>query len=236
MAAKTLYDILELSSSASPDAVRAAYERLSVKHDPDREENRADPDARIRHEAVKEAFLSLSNPRKRAEYDKKQALAEPRPFNVEVVEPFWTLPKVIVLVALLIFGGGYYYKHKQAEAKAAVEKAIAAAKAKEAEEQARLEAEQARLAYQQQRDEQLEQARLRREQEIQIRQLNAERRTNTTIEQFSIRREAMDQRRVETQRQVEERRAAMAAQQRADRERAELCRIERERYGKSFSC
>jgi len=31
MAGKTLYDILELSSNASDDSIRAAYERLSER-------------------------------------------------------------------------------------------------------------------------------------------------------------------------------------------------------------
>jgi curved DNA-binding protein CbpA len=236
MAAKTLYDILEVSPSASPDAIRAGYDRLSTKYDPDRDENRSKPDARILHEAVKEAFLTLSNPSKRAQYDKKLAQAEPRLTHVEVIEPFWTLPKILVLAAVLVFGGGYYYKHKQAETRAAAEKAIAEARAKEAEEQARLEAEQARLAYQRQRQEQIEQARQQREHSVAIQQYSAESRSNVRIDQASARREAMDQRRAESQRQMEERRAALAAQQRAEREKAELCRIERERYGSAISC
>jgi curved DNA-binding protein CbpA len=234
--AKTLYDILEVSSSASPDAIRAAYERLSTKLDPDRDENRGKPDARIRHEAVKEAFLTLSNAAKRAQYDKSLIQAEPKLTHVEVVEPFWTLPKILVLSVALIFGGGYYYKHKQAEIKAAAEKAIAEAKAREAAEQARIEAEQAQLALQRQRQEQLEQARVQREHNAAIQRSNAEQRTIVRIEQSDARRQAMDQRRAESQKQMEERRAALAAQQRAEREKAELCRIERERYGRAISC
>jgi len=236
MAAKTLYDILELSSSASTEAILAAHDRLAAKYDPDRAENRSNPDARIRHEAVKEAFLTLSNTAKRAQYDKTVAQAQPKIFNVEVVEPFWTVPKLIILAVVLLIGGGAYYKHKQFETRVAAEKAIAEAKAKEAAEQARLEAEQARLAAQREREEKMEQLRARREQDATIRQMNSERRVITSIDQSAARREAMDQRRVEAQRQNEERRAAIAAQQRADREKAELCRLERERYGSAVSC
>ena len=236
MAARTLYDILEVSPSASPDAIRAAYERLSTKLDPDREENRSKPEARIQHEAVKEAFLTLSNATKRAQYDSKLAHAEPRLTNVEIVEPFWTIPKILVLAAVLVFGGGYYYKHKQAEAKAAAEKAVAETKAREAAEQARLEAEQARLAALRESEERNVQLRVQREQAIAIHRLDNENRMNARVDQSNARREAMDQRRADSQRQMEERRAALTAQQRAEREKAELCRIERERYGRSISC
>ena len=236
MAAKTLYDILELSSSASAEAIHAAHERLSAKHDPDRAENRSNPDARIQHEAVKEAFHTLSNAAKRVQYDKTLAQAQPKIYNVEVVEPFWTAPKLLILAVVLLIGGGAYYKHKQVEIRVAAEKAIAEAKAMEAAEQARLQAEQARLAAQREREEKMEELRARREADATIRQMNAERRVVTSIDQSAARREAMDQRRVEAQRQSEERRAALAAQQRADREKAELCRLERERYGRAVSC
>jgi curved DNA-binding protein CbpA len=236
MAAKTLYDILELSPSASAEAIRAAYERLSEKYDPDRAENQSNPNARIQDEAVKEAFLTLSNAAKRAQYDKTLAQAQPKIFNVEVVEPFWTVPKLLILAAVLLFGGGAYYKHKQVEIRVAAEKAIAEARAKEAAEQARLEAEEARFAQQREREEKMEQLRARREADATIRQLNSEGRVITIIDQSAARREAMDQRRAEAQRQNEERRAAFAAQQRAERERAELCRLERERYGSAVSC
>jgi curved DNA-binding protein CbpA len=236
MAAKTLYDILELSSSASTEAIRAAYERLIAKYDPDRSENLSNPNARFQQEAVKEAFLTLSNPAKRAHYDKTAAQAQPKIYNVEVIEPFWTVPKILILAVVLLIGGGAYYKHKQVETRAAAERAIAEAKAKEAAEHARLEAEQARLALQREREEKMEQARARRDADMTIRQLSTERRVYTTIDQSAARRDAMDQRRLESQRQNEEKRAAYAAQQRVEREKAELCRLERERYGKSVSC
>lgn len=69
MAGKTLYDILELSLSASPESVRSAYERLSAKFAADS----LNPDAKLRADATTEAFLTLSNPAKRAQYDKTLA-------------------------------------------------------------------------------------------------------------------------------------------------------------------
>ena len=48
---------------------------------------------------------------------------------MEVVAPFWSLPKIIVLALMLLIGGGWYYKHKEAEAMLAAQRAIAEARA-----------------------------------------------------------------------------------------------------------
>src|SRR5439155_23351750 len=73
MATKTLYDILELSSSASEDSIRAAYERLSAKFDPARPQSAGKTEANFKAEPTKEAFVTLANPATRAQYDKTLA-------------------------------------------------------------------------------------------------------------------------------------------------------------------
>lgn len=73
MADRTLYDLLELSSKASPEAIRAAYERLALKFDPDRPENAANAGTRLQYDAIKEAFFILGNPEKRRKYDARIA-------------------------------------------------------------------------------------------------------------------------------------------------------------------
>jgi DnaJ-class molecular chaperone len=109
MAGKTLYDILELSSNASDDSIRAAYERLSEKFDPDRPENAGKPDVKFKSDAVKDAFLTLANPATRAQYDRTLAARMHPPVEIlEEVEPFWTIPKLTVVVLIVIIGGGYY--------------------------------------------------------------------------------------------------------------------------------
>src|SRR5262245_38708631 len=172
MADKTLYDILEVSSGASPESIRAAYERLAAKHDPALPENSANPNARILHEAIKEAFLTLSNPDKRVKYDRSLTAATTgRMYNVEVVEPFWTVSKLIVLAVMVVFGGGYYYKHMKESARLEAEKTVAAAKAREAEEKAKAEAEQrqqAQIELQRQREAQMQDDRLRRERDASL--------------------------------------------------------------------
>jgi curved DNA-binding protein CbpA len=237
MAARTLYELLEVSSNASPDAIRAAYERLIPKLDPDRPENVSKPDARIQHDAVKDAFLTLSNPAKRAQYDKTLAArSQPAFQHVEVIEPFWTLPKLIVVALVVVVGGGYYYSAKKTEAKLAAEKAIATAKAKEAEEKAKAEAAQARLEAQAAQQQRAMDERQRREHEAALRQFRTEQSANLRTEVAREQRERSERLRAESQQKRDESQATAAARQQAAREKAELCRMERERYGRAISC
>ena len=134
---KTLYDILEVSKDASPESIRAAYERLSAKYSDDS----GIPDAKLRSTAVTEAFLTLSTPAKRAQYDKSLAeRSQPVIYSVEESEPFWTLPKLLVLLLIVAVLGGFLYKQNKEREQLAAERAIAVAKAKEAAEKARIEA------------------------------------------------------------------------------------------------
>jgi len=63
------YDVLQVSSAASPEVIRAAYRALMEKHHPDK-----NPESR-RHIAeeiarlLNEAYAVLSDPQKRKEYD-----------------------------------------------------------------------------------------------------------------------------------------------------------------------
>lgn len=68
-AEKSLYQILEVSSSASPEVIRAAYRALMEKYHPDKnpEDRRSlaeDISCRLNH-----AYAVLSNPQKRRMYD-----------------------------------------------------------------------------------------------------------------------------------------------------------------------
>lgn len=237
MAAKTLYEILELSSAASPEAIRASYERLSAKLDPDSTENAANPGTRMQYDAVKEAFLTLGNSLKRKQYDSSLAARSKAAIqHVEVIEPFWTLPKLIVLALTVVIGGGYYYQHSRQQAKLAAEKTVAVAKAKEAEERAKADQEQARVELQRQTQERLAEERQRREQDYSMRQFGAEQKVRAREDQMAADRERREQAAANSRQRREESQAAAAARQQAAREKAELCRLERERYGRALSC
>jgi colicin import membrane protein len=235
MSDKTLYDILELSKSASPESIRAAYDRLSVKFDTLLEENRTNPDIKTRYIAVKEAFLTLSNPSKRAEYDKtisSHALIT----NVEIVEPFWTTTKFLLLVLFMSFASLLYYNWQEKQAEAQSEKEVAEAKANAAAEQAKAEAQEAQADLQQK----LLEDRQRREQEAEFNGSAAQQQAQDRVNQFIVDREQlknkMEQQQAEAQRKRQEAQGAATAQWQLLHDKAELCQKEYERYGHSISC
>lgn len=239
MADRTLYDLLELSSKASPEAIRAAYERLALKFDPGRPENAANAGARLQYDAIKEAFFILGNPEKRRNYDAKIAQAGATIQYVEPVEPFWTLSKGIVAGVIVVVVAGFYYSYQKERTRLArveAERHTAASKAKEAEANARLEREQARLDAQKKRQEQLTEEHFRRESETSLQRFSSEQRQQNSVAERQRAQAEAAERRAESQRRSEQSQAENAARQQLAREKAELCRIERERYGRSISC
>ncbi len=66
--AKDYYEILGVPRDASPDEIKKRYRELVMKYHPDLHKN--DPDAAKRMAEINEAYEVLSNPEKRAQYDK----------------------------------------------------------------------------------------------------------------------------------------------------------------------
>ena len=62
----SLYDLLEVSSNATPDELKRAYYRLALKFHPDKSTTQTDDKFKM----VSEAYSILSDPAKRAAYDK----------------------------------------------------------------------------------------------------------------------------------------------------------------------
>jgi WD40 repeat protein len=62
----SFYDVLGVGPSAGPETVRKAYRRLASKHHPDVS---SDPDAHENMARINEAFQTLNDREKRAEYD-----------------------------------------------------------------------------------------------------------------------------------------------------------------------
>lgn len=67
------YEVLGVDPSATPAEIKAAFRRLAVQHHPDR--NPGDPDAHARFKEVNLAHQILSDPNKRAAYDRYGAAA-----------------------------------------------------------------------------------------------------------------------------------------------------------------
>lgn len=71
---ESLYDILEVSRTASPEVIRAAYKSLVQRFHPDK--NPGNPNAEDLLKLINNAYDTLSDPSKRAAYDVMLALEE----------------------------------------------------------------------------------------------------------------------------------------------------------------
>ena len=99
MSIATYYDILRVSPEASPQGVRSAYRTLAQKYHPDKLPGNGDA---VRVMAMlNEAYAVLSDPERRARYDRSIAPAAalavtarrrvPEPEVREAVWPWWLL-------------------------------------------------------------------------------------------------------------------------------------------------
>jgi molecular chaperone DnaJ len=68
MAKRDYYDILEVGKSASADELKKAYRKMAIKYHPDK--NQGDHEAEEKFKEAAEAYEVLSDPDKRARYDR----------------------------------------------------------------------------------------------------------------------------------------------------------------------
>ncbi|WCK53491.1 molecular chaperone DnaJ [Aneurinibacillus sp. Ricciae_BoGa-3] len=66
MSKRDYYEVLGLSKSATPEEIKKAHRKLSMKYHPDRNK---EPDAEAKFKEVQEAYDVLSDPGKKASYD-----------------------------------------------------------------------------------------------------------------------------------------------------------------------
>jgi hypothetical protein len=178
------------------------------------------------------------NPQKRAAYDRKlNAWQTP-------VEESSNVGRKVVLALVVIFAIAVYYHHnKQEQVRLEAAKAIAVGKAKEAEEKRKAEVELASIELQRQRQDKLLDERQRAQREAEMQRYRFDNRFDETRSaiygdrsQIMRERERTMQQRAEAQKNREQQREAIAAQQQLAREKAYLCQIERNRYGRALSC
>jgi len=81
---KNRYEILGISSSATPEEIKKAYRTLALKYHPDR--NPGDKKAEEKFKELAAAYEILSDPEKRREYD--EAVAGRVPFGAGPRGPF----------------------------------------------------------------------------------------------------------------------------------------------------
>ncbi|HRE18191.1 MAG TPA: DnaJ domain-containing protein [Rhodocyclaceae bacterium] len=138
--AGSLYDILELSQSASPEAIASAFQRLKNQIT---NSNLSDEDRTNRLIALREAHATLSDPGLRARYDKKLSGAINAVYVETAPQRSWLKP---VFLALLIGGSAIAYaRYNSAQEAARLERERVAAEVRKAELAAK-QAEQERLA------------------------------------------------------------------------------------------
>lgn len=136
---KTLYELLEVSETASPEIIRTSYQQICR-----RIERSADPqseEALIQRTALHEAFAILSDPDRRRKYDERRTAATQLPEDQRSRLP-------LLLLCLALAAGGLVLSRQRAAEEAARAAAEITAAQQRAEslrlERERMEAEKAR--------------------------------------------------------------------------------------------
>ncbi len=95
--ARDYYEVLNVPRDASLEEIKQAYRRLAREYHPD--VRRDDPQAEERFKEINEAYQVLSDPQRRAEYDRRGRVSAPAgPWDFESVfddlfEPFFGTPR-----------------------------------------------------------------------------------------------------------------------------------------------
>ncbi|WP_334157659.1 DnaJ domain-containing protein [Oryzomicrobium sp.] len=118
---KTLYDLLEVSSTASAETIAAAHQRLAEKYHPHAPHNQGtadDGDALNRYKAINDAFQVLSRPESRQRYDQQLASKANAAATAAMLAPppsrrlGWV---AVLLIGAALVGGWQYQSRQEAE-------------------------------------------------------------------------------------------------------------------------
>lgn len=230
--AKNLYDLLEVSQTASPESIAASYRRLQATQaalvsDPERGE-----DATNQLIALREAYATLSDPVRRQAYDARLAA---RTADDGPPEPAVSPRLRLAVLAVLIGACGLGYAKYQADRERAAlerEQAAATAAVRQAEIAAQQEREQAerdrRAARDAEYQRQREEARARLEHERDLAYGRQVSRDVQRAEQQAERERQREAQRQEQERLREEQQRVYEAERRLAQEKATLRRIEAE--------
>lgn len=117
---KSLYDVLEVSQSASQEAVRASFERLSAKYQEGRLPTYNGMSQETAYNLIKDAFFTLGDPLRRETYDSRLRgpVATPADSDIDIEllnGPLLSL-RTKILIALVLLGLGWYAYKTQHDA------------------------------------------------------------------------------------------------------------------------
>lgn len=242
MTVKTLYSVLGLESSAYPEDIEDAFNRLKLQYPKAKLD--ADETARMRFQAAQQAYETLSNPDARALYDQKLAKAgikvSTQAYVVDDDGSGWISTRNIIvagLILILISGMWVYHARQKArEERETAERVLRLAeeeKRRQAELQAQEEARrqtsfeqsQQRQAEARERQFRLESERLGRQ--VSIEQQNAQRQADAQRRQEQY---AIEQR--QRQEQAAKRQVEYEAQRRLQEEKRQLRELCMKRYNR----
>ena len=80
------YAILEVERTADEKTIKASYRKLALAYHPDR--NRGNSEAEEKFKAINEAYAVLSDPEKRARYDRYGSVDESIPMGGDIFDIF----------------------------------------------------------------------------------------------------------------------------------------------------
>ncbi len=236
---KSLYSILGLSPEATAADIESAYAsallQLGADAAPAPDEAR-----RIRLIAVKEAYAVLADPLKRQLYNQKlfapETLLMPLPGSrpTDSAGTGDWLRKVQVIGALLIAALAIFAYYSKEQERLRIQHELQQKAVELAETAQRQEAEdkEARQTRQRQLDEQARERQSKADWERLNREIDNRQRQNASIEEQKAQRERYERQQAEREAEARQRRAIADARSQAQRDKADLQRMERDRYGK----
>lgn len=239
---KSLYSVLGVSPDASPAQIEMAYAELLSRFQ-DGTDRQPGEDATIRLIAAKEAYAVLSNPDTRQLYNQKLFAPATRKGRASSERSYCDEPppslatRKILLVGVLAIVGLLVYSYgarEREKLRIQHEHEVQLRAVQLIEEQQRQAAAERELQHERQRqlDAAAREYREKEDQERYIREVDRRSREVERAMESQARRAEFDQRQAERQAATKQRREMAEAQYRAQRDKALLQRIERERYGR----
>lgn len=239
---KTLYSILGVAPDASAAQIEAGYAEL-LSQFKDGSACRPGEDNHIRLVAIKEAYSVLSDPVRRQLYNQKlfapETVARPgvasRLADDEPAERSG-VKKILVAGILAIVGLSLYSYNEREREKLRIqhehEVQLKAVRVLEEAQKQSLAEQDARLERQERIDAQMRERQERADQERFNREVETRRRQNEYAEQQRLQREKNEQRQAQYAAETRRRQEIADAERIARRDKAELQRLEYERYGR----